>query len=63
MLTLVTAGSSGCSTIFHELQLHRLQRLNRGDELGGGTDAYFSVSDPLPESEQANRLSDETVSR
>ena len=35
----------GCDT-FHNLQTHRLQRLNRGVD-GMPTSAYFSVSDTL----------------
>lgn len=38
---------SGCSGLMHELQPHRLSRLNRGP--GMSTDAYnFSVADPVP---------------
>jgi len=34
------------SEIMHNLQPHRLQRLNRGP--GMSSDAYFSVTDPIP---------------
>lgn len=37
------------SNIWHNMQPHRLQRLNQG--AGMSTDAYFSVSDPIPELE------------
>ncbi len=57
------SGVSGCtpamknfspSNIWHNLQPHRLQRLNQGP--GMSSDAYFSVSDPIPEiEEQASR--------
>jgi hypothetical protein len=33
---------------FYELQPYRLHRWNRGDAMGGGAEAYFSVNDPLP---------------
>lgn len=42
---LLLMSTSGCET-FHNLQSHRLQRLNRGVD-GMPTSAYFSVSDPL----------------
>jgi hypothetical protein len=35
---------SGCQ-LLHELQPHRLQRLNRGPEIGSG--ALYSVPDPV----------------
>lgn len=38
--------------IWHNLQPHRLQRLNQGT--GMSSDAYFSVSDPIPGLEQGN---------
>ncbi|MGH7129103.1 MAG: hypothetical protein ACREJB_17785 [Planctomycetaceae bacterium] len=42
----LTAGATGCE-LLHDLQLHRLHRLNRGP--GMSSDAYLSVPDPLPE--------------
>lgn len=36
---------SGCR-VLHELQPHRLQRLNRGPDIGSG--ALYSVPDPIP---------------
>jgi hypothetical protein len=49
LLALALCGSTGCQmfeNFFYELQPHRLHRLNRGP--GMSTDAYYSVSDPLP---------------
>ncbi len=42
---LLLMSALGCDT-FHNLQSHRLQRLNRGVD-GMPTSGYFSVSDPL----------------
>lgn len=42
----------GCD-MMHNLKPHRLHRLNRGLELGGGADAYnWSVSDDVPEPDE-----------
>ena len=46
LLATIAINSAGCALI-HEMQWHRLHRFNRGDELGGGTEAYFSVADPV----------------
>ncbi len=35
------------SNLWHGMQPHQLQKLNRGEGLA--TDAYFSVTDPIPE--------------
>lgn len=40
-LFAVFAGFAGCSSLFHELQFHRLWRMNRGPSMG--SDVYFSV--------------------
>ena len=42
MLTL-----SGCSSIMHELQPHRLWRWNYHEPPGRTDDALFSIDDPL----------------
>ena len=42
---LLLMSTVGCET-FHNLQSHRLRRLNRGVD-GMPTSAYFSVNDPL----------------
>jgi len=47
LLTTVLATSSGCSFL-HEFKPHRLWRLNRSSN-SMQSDAYFSVSDPIPE--------------
>jgi hypothetical protein len=58
VLFCASLGVTGCtaamkdyspSNIWHNMQPHRLQRLNQGQ--GMSTDAYFSVSDPIPELE------------
>jgi hypothetical protein len=41
----LAASAAGCANLFHDLQIHRLWRLNRGDPIS--SDAYFSV--PTPE--------------
>ena len=46
-IALLLMSSLGCN-MMHNLQPHRLQRLNRGVE-GMPTSAYFSVNDPLDE--------------
>lgn len=38
---------SGCSTIAHELQPHRLWRLNYQEAPSRTDDALFSIDDPL----------------
>ena len=43
---LVLSCATGCQ-LLHELQPHRLQRLNRGPEIGSG--ALYSVSDEIPD--------------
>lgn len=40
--------SSGCSSIMHELQPHRLWRWNYQEPSGRTDGVYFSVEDPLP---------------
>jgi hypothetical protein len=46
MMCLILAGS-GCSTIMHELQPHRLWRWNYQESSGRTDGVYFSVEDPL----------------
>ena len=45
----VSVAASGCSSTWHELQPHRLQRLNRGPGMPTGPEAYSS----LPETTRA----------
>lgn len=42
---LLLAAAVGCESLTHELQPHRLWRLNRTRAMGN--DAYFSVSDTV----------------
>jgi hypothetical protein len=46
LLASVLITSSGCSFL-HEFKPHRLWRLNRSSN-AMQTDAYYSVSDPIP---------------
>jgi len=39
---------AGCSRVMHELQPHRLWRMNYTDAPGRADGAYFSVDDELP---------------
>ena len=49
LLSLFLAAAPGCGML-HDLQPHRLQRLNRTEPMGN--DAYqFSIPDPHPESD------------
>lgn len=51
-LFAVFASFAGCSSLFHELQFHRLWRMNRGPSMS--SDVYFSVpADEQKPSEQA----------
>lgn len=47
---------SGCR-IMHELQPHRLQRLNRGPDIGSG--ALYSVQDEIPTRTTADQVNHE----
>lgn len=38
--------SAGCSSMWHNLQPHRLQRLNRGPGMPTGAEAYSAVLYP-----------------
>lgn len=42
--------SAGCTRMLHDLKPHRMWRLNRVPK-GMHKEAYFSVSDPIPERE------------
>jgi hypothetical protein len=46
------------SNLWHNMQPHRLQQLNRGPGLS--SDAYFSVSDPIDRIDDGWRASNET---
>lgn len=45
VLMIIALGSTGCSSILHELQPHRLWRLNYQDPVGRTDGVYFSVDD------------------
>ena len=50
VITLMLITLSGCSSMLHELQPHRLWRLNYQPQRGntdGSYGSYFSVDDPL----------------
>lgn len=42
-LIAVALCAAGCSSMWHELQPHRLQRLNRGPGMPTGAEAYSAV--------------------
>jgi hypothetical protein len=44
---------TGCGTILHELQPHRLWRMNYSDSPGRTDGAFFSVEDELPDDSAA----------
>ena len=46
-LGLILTVASGCQGLMHELQPHRLWRLNYQEPSGRTDDVYFSISDPL----------------
>jgi hypothetical protein len=46
-LTAMVCSLTGCDFL-HNLQPHRLHRLNRGPASSSGSNPYFSVPDPLP---------------
>jgi len=46
-LCLLALTSSGCAGLMHELQPHRLWRMNYQEPAGRTDGVYFSVSDPL----------------
>ncbi len=50
LLAMALFSLPGCSlfeSALYELQPHRLHQWNRTDALGGGSEAYFSVDDPI----------------
>jgi hypothetical protein len=46
-LVLVFLTASGCSNVMHNLQPHRLWRLNYQEPSGRTDGVYFSLSDPV----------------
>jgi len=64
LLVTLAVSLSGCA-LLHEFRFHRLHRWNRGEALGGGTEAYFSVVDPVEadESDGFVDLDEEPIER
>ena len=46
---LLLVSSTGCQGLMHELQPHRLWRMNYQEPVGRTDNVYFSVDDPLDE--------------
>ncbi|MDG1894039.1 MAG: hypothetical protein P8J37_03940 [Fuerstiella sp.] len=46
---LLLMSSTGCQGLMHELQPHRLWRMNYQEPVGRTDNVYFSVDDPLDE--------------
>ena len=46
-LCLLLISATGCQNLMHNLQPHRLWRLNYQEPAGRTDGVYFSVSDPL----------------
>ncbi|HIF00814.1 MAG TPA: hypothetical protein EYG03_27065 [Planctomycetes bacterium] len=46
---LLLLSATGCQSLMHELQPHRLWRMNYQEPLGRTDGVYFSVDDPLDE--------------
>ena len=46
-LLLILSTCTGCQTIMHELQPHRLWRLNYTDAPGRSDGSFLSIDDPL----------------
>ena len=42
-LIAAALGSSGCSSMWHELQPHRLHQMNRGPGMATGPETYSSL--------------------
>lgn len=61
-LCLLLLANTGCKGLLHELQPHRLWRMNYQEPAGRTDGVYFSVDDPLSEipltSANASGLSD-----
>ncbi len=43
LCALLLLTSAGCGELWHNLQPHRLHRLNRGGGMTEGSEAYYSV--------------------
>ena len=60
-LCLLLMTSSGCAGLLHELQPHRLWRMNYQESSGRMDGAYFSLSDPLDEPVATPEIADENI--
>ena len=60
-LCLLLMTSSGCAGLLHELQPHRLWRMNYQESSGRMDGAYFSMSDPLDEPIATPEIADEDI--
>lgn len=49
LLLLLLTVCTGCQSITHELQPHRLWRLNYSDAPGRSDGSFLSIDDPLDE--------------
>jgi hypothetical protein len=58
-LVLVFLTASGCSNVMHNLQPHRLWRLNYQEPSGRTDGVYFSLSDPV--SSAGNATNDDAL--
>lgn len=59
VITLILLTLSGCGAMLHELQPHRLWRLNYQPQSGnsdGSYGSYFSVDDPLDKAIKTDRI-------
>lgn len=48
LLLILTSASIGCEGMMHELQPHRLWRLNYQENNDRSNGVYMSIDDPLP---------------
>ncbi len=53
-LILMVLTASGCSNVMHNLQPHRLWRLNYQEPSGRTDGVYFSLSDPVSTGNEAS---------
>ena len=60
---LLLVSSTGCQGLMHELQPHRLWRMNYQEPVGRTDNVYFSVDDPLDEPVATSPFNDLRKSR
>lgn len=56
VICLAMSTLTGCQSLLHELQPHRLWRWNYQDAPGRTEGAYFSISDPLDSMDNRDEL-------